>query len=241
MPQYNSTGNFRFVDKSWTTQDRLNYYCYFQEQIDLYGQSVDYYTYNFKLSAVDAIYGENTTAGYLSGVKLLMYVDLTEQSIFLSKFGLQADDEVTAFVTISGFYHSLSALSATVPHDRPEPKSGDVFTLTEYGDDRPGGRAGKSFEITQRLDQEVSQINPLMGHYCWILKARRLDYTFRPGLTAEKQSNQVYDDSFAGRLSGGDNPQTPTKTYTGNADEASSSVFDYDSFGNDDDVYGDYG
>lgn len=241
MAQYNSTGNFRFTDKVHTTQDRLVYYTFFQEQIDLYGQNVLYYTYNYQLSAHDSIYGESTTANFLSGRQVLMYVELNESSVFLSKFGLQSDDEVTAFMTISGFYHALSALSASTPYEKPEPKAGDVFTLFEYGDDRPGGRGGKSFEITQRLDQEVSQINPLLGHYVWLIKAKRLDYTFNPGLTGEKKSNQVYDDSFAGRLSGGDNPQTATKDYIESADSLSDSIFDYDAYGSDDDVYGDYG
>ena len=241
MPQYSTTGNFRFLDRSFTGQERLNVYSYFQEQISLYGQYTTYYTYNYKVSAEDSVYGEQTTTGYLSGIKMLMFVELEESSVFLSKFGLQGDDEVTAFVMISGFYAALSALSASTPVDRPEPKSGDVFTLTEYGEDRVGGRAGKSFEITQRLDQEVSKINALMGHYVWLLKAKRLDYTFRPGLTAERASDQVHDGSFAGRLSGHTNPQTDIKTYTHNADVDSSTIFDYDSFGDNDDVYGDYG
>ena len=60
-------------------------------------------------------------------------------------------------------------------------------------------------------------------------------------LRKEKKSNQVYDDSFAGRLSGGDNPQTATKDYIESADSLSDSIFDYDAYGSDDDVYGDYG
>ena len=101
MPQYNTTGNLRFLDRTHTEQERLNFYSFYQEQIQLYGQYTTYYTYNYKISAEDAIYGEQTTAGYLSGVKMLMFVELEESSLLLGKYGLQSDDEVTAFVMIS--------------------------------------------------------------------------------------------------------------------------------------------
>ena len=128
--------------------------------------------------------------------------------------------------------------SAAVP--RPEPKSGDVFTLSEYGDDRPEGRGGKSFEVTQRLDQESSKINPLMGHYVWMVNAKRLEYTFNPGLTAEKKSYQVTDTIFSVWLSGLTNPQTNTKVdSTNDSTTESKKIFDFTTDG-DDDVYGDY-
>ena len=154
----------------------------------------------------------------------------------LSKFGLQPDDDVTAFITISSFYTAMSSASATLP----EPKSGDVFTLTEYGNNRPGERGGKSFEVTQRLDQEISKINPLMGHYVWMINAKRLEYTFTPGLSAEKKADQITDSNFSGRLSGHTNPQTDTKIdSTNDVDDISKSNFDFTSTDNDD-VYGDY-
>ena len=160
-----------------------------------------------------------------------MYVELSEQSVLLNQFGILGDDDVTAMISISSYYAALSSEN----DPRPEPKSGDVFVLTEYGNDRPGGRGAKMFEITQRLDQEVSQINPLMGHYIWMIKGKRLDYTFQPGLTAEKKSDQVYDDSFSGRLSGYTNDQTASKTYDYDIDTESTTVFDYSQYGDNDD------
>lgn len=225
----------RFSKKVDRSNEIANFYNWFDEQISLYGQELTYYTYNVTLTGYDPLYGEQPTASYDNGRSLIMFVELNESSLMLSKFGLQPDDDITAFVTISSFYTTMSSVSAP----RPEPKSGDVFTLTEYGDDRPEGRGGKSFEITQRLDQEIEKINPLMGHYVWMVNAKRLEYTFTPGLTAEAKSDQVTDSSFSGRLTGGENPQTDVKIDTTNdVDKKAETVFDYTT--DDDDVYGDY-
>tara|TARA_R110000824_G_scaffold264679_1_gene453526 strand:+ start:1203 stop:1943 length:741 start_codon:yes stop_codon:yes gene_type:complete len=230
------TGDYRIADKSINGNERNNYYYYLKEQIDIYGQQTDYFTLDYKLSAHDGLYGEDPNATYLASKSIVMYVNLSEQSVLLSKFGIVGDDDVTAYISISSFYTSMSSAGDA----RPEPKSGDVFMLTEYGDDRPGDRGAKMFEITQRLDQEVTEINPLMGHYVWLIKGKRLDYTFQPGLTAEKKSDQVYDNAFSGRLSGYTNEQTDSKSYTYDVDTESATVFDYSQYGDNDDVYGDY-
>jgi hypothetical protein len=230
---YYGAGGIRYPDKSTNQRERDNYYNWFSEQITLYGQQADYYVNTYQLSAHDVIYGEHPTAQFSAPVSVIMMLELSEDSIFLGKFGLESEDEVTAFVTISSFYTSFGP--------GKEPKSGDVFKLTEYGNDRPGNRDGKMFEITQRVDQDNSTINPLMGHYIWQIKARRVDFTFRPGLTAEKGLDQVTDGSFSGRLSGYTNPQTDTKIdSTNDVDTESKKVFDYTVYGDNDDVYGDY-
>ena len=230
---FHSSGQFRLTDKSINENERDNFYTYFKEQIDIYGQSVDYYVHSYSLSAHDPVYGEQPTAVFNGPTAFVMFIEMSEDSVMLSQFGLQGEDTVTAYIPISAWYTKFG--------DQEEPKAGDVFKLSEYGNTRPGARDGKSFEITQRLDQEVSQINPLMGHYVWLVQAKRLDYSFEPGLTAEGGSDQVYDGSFSGRLSGYATPQTDTKVdVTNDVDTASKDVFDYDSFNDDDDVYGDY-
>ena len=71
----------------------------------------------------------------------------------------------------------------------------------------------KIFEITERLDESVKEINQLQGHYVFKLRARRNDHTFLPTvitgettseLAAEAKSTQVSDISGAGRLSNPD-------------------------------------
>ena len=97
-------------------------------------------------------------------------------------------------------------------------KASDVFDLSEFGEDRPGGRGGKHFEITERIDQDVQQINPLIGHYVWLIKAKRHDYSFEPEIPRENVSTQVED----------------------NVRQDSLNIFNYPDYGDNDDVYGGY-
>jgi hypothetical protein len=217
----------RYSDKSRNSCERDTYYNWFNEQISIYGQKVQYYVNTYSLTDHDAIYGEHPTAQFSTPIDVIMMLELTEDSIMLGKFGLEADDDITAYVTISSFYASFGSGA--------EPKSGDVFKLVEYGEDRPGDRDGKLFEITQRLDENNTTMNPLMGHYAWQITAKRVDYTFSPGLTGEKGSDQVHDGTVIGGLS-----SQATKKYDDTADDIGKDVFDYSQFGDNDDVYGDY-
>ena len=222
----------RFLKKDVNLNERTNYTKWWKEQIELYGTQVDYYVNNYALSGHDFLYGEQTTQQYSAPKKIVMALTLNENAVVLGKFGLIADDEITAFVSISSY--------ESVFGDGYEPKSGDVFDLEEFGRERPNSRGGKMFEITERLEQDVNAINPILGHYVWLIKAKRFDYSFEPGLSGEQVLNQVYDDSFAGRLAGGSNPKTDDKIYSDEVDSSSADVFDYSSYGNNDDVYGDY-
>ena len=225
-------GSFRIGDKAFNDNERDNFGLWFNEQIKIYGQQVHYYVSNYALSAHDAFYGEQPSSTYSDPSRLVMMIELSEQSVILSKFGLEGQDDVTAWIAVSAYYDVFG--------QGAEPKSGDVFQLTEYGNDRPGDRNGKFFEITQRRDQEISMINPLAGHYVWLIQAKRHDWSFEPGLSGEKGQDQVYDDSFSGRLSGHTNQQTDTKKYTDNVDTEAKKTWNYTAYGDNDDVYGDY-
>jgi hypothetical protein len=219
MDQY-VTSTLRFTDKEKNGAERLVVSNWWREQIDMYGQKVLYYRNKYNVETADNIYGEQPLAGFITPQPMIMAVQLSENALVLSKFGFQSDDTITAYLHISSFY-------AVFPPSW-EPKAGDVFKLVEYGSDRPGERDGKLFEITERCDEDNSQINPLMGHYVWLLKAKRFDYSFEPDIVPEKGSTQVHDDTYYGILSG--NMTTPTvrvSTYPGSADEESKeTVFD---------------
>jgi len=216
---------FRYTSKPNNNCERNNYSNYWREQINLYGQQVGYIVNNTTTLSADMLYGEEPTQAYSPPQFIVMAINLNENALMLSKFGLVSDDEVTAFIHISAFYETFGY--------GKEPKSGDLFQLTEYGSDRPGGRNGNIYEITQRLDQDIAQINPLMGHYVWLIKAKRFEYSFEPGVTPENQNQQVFEDKKNNTATGADKP------YAYSAEEASKQVFDYTKTDYSD-VYGGY-
>jgi hypothetical protein len=226
----------RFNNKSLGTNERnQTYKRWWKEQVRLYGTSVSYYVRKFDLSKTDKVYGENPYQGYQLPQTLTMLVDLTDGAITYSQYGLVSDDELAAVIDIETYQKTLSSYYHTAGYSgtlSAMPNAGDVFQLTEYGDDRPGGKDGKIFEITERMDQMVGEINQLQGHYVFKLRARRNDHTFLPGLPAEAKSTQVTDTSGVG-------PLTALETdYINDLDTEQASYFS--EYGTNDDVYGDY-
>lgn len=199
----------RFLNKSVNINERENYDQWWKEQIHMYGTEIDYFTNKATIDTTNDIYGEDVVSGFEEGRKIIITLNLNENAIVMEKFGLVADDEVTGFIHIKTFYEVFG--------EDTEPKAGDVFNLIEFGSDRPGGRGGKHFEITERIDQDVQQINPLIGHYVWLIRAKRHDYSFEPNIQPELNNKQIDDD----------------------VREESKRIFDYTPDGNDD-VYGGY-
>jgi hypothetical protein len=228
---------FRFLDKGNNECERLVISNSFKEQINLYGTKCSYFLYAFNTSASDNFYGEDPIAHYIPPLDLIIMMNLNENAVMLTKMGFSSEDEVTFFIHISSFYEAFRtpALSSYFYGYSIEPKSGDVIQLTEYGLDRPGDRNGKMFEITERLDQDIAQINPLMGHYVWMLKAKRYESSFEPGLSGERGNQQVFDDIKRENIP---NLDIAGKNYPYNVNDASKSVFDGSI---NSDVYGDYG
>lgn len=236
LPDPSDTGCFRFTDKSTTGCERMLYEQYWQEQIALYGQQCAYYTHNYNTLSADNFYGEHPTQQYSAPQNIIMGINLNENALLLSKYGLLSDDEITAFVPYSSFYAAFGAGA--------EPKSEDVFALAEYGNDRVGGRGPEYYIITQRLDQDIAQINQLMGHYVWLIKAKRYEFSFEPGLSGEQVNNQVYDDTIIPTVSSSTpNELLITKTYPYDVNQdVKVNTFDYTqmSGGDSTNVYGGY-
>ncbi len=220
----------RFTDKSNNSNERNNLFkIWWKDQIALYGTQTTYYVRDFTLSAADKFYGENTTSGFLTGTNLVMVMNLTDNSITFSKFGLTSDDEVEAYIDISTYQETLSTQYSG--SELIEPKAGDVFQLTELGNDRPGSREGKFFEITERVDESISTINQLQGHYLFKIKARRYDFSHTDDDVEEAVSEQITDDALSGKTT------DTIQDYINDLDTEQASYFDY---GTNDDVYGDY-
>lgn len=174
-----------------------------REAIQRYGQPVEYYINQYNTLSANNLYGEDPTKSYYPPVRIIMYVQLTENSATLRRFGFDPDDEVTAYVHISSYAAAFNPLSAVYQSNNQDiqPKSGDVFQLKQYGNDRPGNREGKFFEVTTIDDQDVAEMNYLGAHYMWRLRARRLDYSFEPGLPLIRGNDQVFDNEHSGKIS----------------------------------------
>ena len=229
-------GPLRFTDKSINQNEQLLFNNWWSEILNTYGQKVDYFISNFSLSAQDGFYGEDTISGYSIPTPIIMGVSISNDSVLLSRFGIQATTDFTALVHISGF-------KAIFGPDA-EPKSDDLVRLTEFGNDRPGGRTGAIYQITSRDDEEVSQINQLAGHFVWIIRGKRYDYTWEHNSARETVMDQVYDTSFAGLLSGTMKPSisaSDIKKYdTSDVDSDAKNIFDYNTNGVNTSPYGNY-
>lgn len=222
----------RYLNKTINPHERMNFDGWWKEQINHYGVEVNYYTNNHSLTGQDFIYGEHPTQYFSNPTKLIVVTSLNEAALSLTRFGVMSDDEVTAMISFSSFEDKFGSGA--------EPKAGDIFELEEYGRSRPGGRTGKIFEITQRVDQDVNQINQLQGHYVWLMTAKRFDYSYEPNAPQEQPAGQVNDDLLEGILEGGMSEPVVVKSYTGDVDAVSNPIFDYRVFMDQDHVYGDY-
>lgn len=216
---------YRPLDKENTQSEQIIISNQWKEIINLYGQRINYYVHNFSLSSGDTLYGEEPTQVYSPPVQIIAAINLNDNALMLSKYGLLSEDELTAYIHISAFYETFGYGA--------EPKSGDVFQLYEYGLGRPGGRNGKFFEITERLDEDIASINQLKGHYVWLVKAKRFEWSFEPGLSGSAVNEQVYDDIKPPSAAGAE------KNYSYNVDNDSKKIFDY-SKTDYSDVYGGY-
>lgn len=240
---------WRFTNKSVQDSERLLYSNYWREQINQFGTKVKYYVNTYNTLSADNIYGEDPNKTFADPRNIVIAATLNDNAITLSQFGFQSDDEVTGFIHISSFEASFNTLSSVweTQNNIIEPKAGDIFQLTEFGDDRPNKRQAKYFEVTQKLDESISEMNQLGGHYVFQIKAKRLDYSFEPNIPFNNKTSglsgnqQVYESSFAGRLSGGANPETEHKKgeyVQHDIDEISKT--DVFNMSENDDVYGDY-
>lgn len=227
------SNDLRYLHKDRNNNERQLFSEWYREQLYQYGIEVNYYINNFSLSGHDPVYGEEPLQRYGEPVKVVLATTLNEASLSLQQFGIMSEDEVGAFIHIDSFYQKFG--------EGQEPKAGDVFELEEYArHDRVGGRTGKIFEITQRMDQDINEINPIMGHYIWSIKAKRFDNSFEPTIPLEGKIDQVQDDIFSGRL-GDLDTKSPDKIYDSEIDKESEKIFDYRVYiESDDNIYGDY-
>lgn len=230
----------RFTDKTCNEGDIDTTSEIIKDAIERTGIAVNYYVNTTTMTGADPLYGEQPLAVYNDPVEMTMYIELEEDAIEFTKFGIRADDSITAYVHISSYAEAFDGDDVYSSRGwYVEPKADDVFELAEYGSTRPGDRSGKYFIVTERMDSDIAAINPLGGHYVWRLRGKRFEWSFEPGLSGEGGDNQIIDNTFQGRLTGGDNPATDDLPYDNDIDTYSrDNVFDMDNI--DSSPYGDY-
>jgi len=104
-------------------------------------------------------------------------------------------------------------------------------------------RCPQLFEITDRAHQDMTlNTNTLLGHYVWVIKAKRFDYSYQPGIDPECFMGDVGEETQTGLLSGYEQDQSADKDYPGNVEDESNVIWDYDNndTARDDKVYGEY-
>ena len=256
---YTGEDNFRYLNKNLTTNERELYDMYWNELVNKYGTRVEYYTYNYSLTGHDYLYGEHPAAHYSEPHHINIMINLPNEAILLSKFGIESTTDFIGIVTVRDFQNSFGYMS--------EPKSQDVIRLVEAGwgtdelpavtgnvirqlntmksqlsaatfvydvSDKTWMRYPQLYEITERDWQELSMnINTLLGHYVWVLKGKRFDYSYQPGIVPEGRQGIVSDETITGILSGGSqdiniqNPQ-PEKPYPDNVtNDSNNNIWDY--------------
>tara|TARA_R110000765_G_scaffold104929_1_gene194872 strand:- start:576 stop:1253 length:678 start_codon:yes stop_codon:yes gene_type:complete len=213
----------------------------YNDLINNFGVEVNYYVKPFSLSAANLLYGEHPTAVYSAASGMQMYVELSQDALALSQFGFDPGDEFTGFLHIATFQSQMSSNDAYATLNDTEPKSGDLIEIAGMGCDRPGGRSANIYEITERRDEDIATINPLLGHYVYRVRAKRYENSFEPNAPQEAANEQVYDNSAFGTLStniSADNV-SPDKSYNWDIDTVSKDdVYDMDQ--NDTSIYGGY-
>lgn len=234
------TSGIRYLDVNNTNSERDLWNNWWKEQIGQYGQEINYYINGYNLSAHDYFYGEQTLVRYAPPIKIVMAITLSNDNVVLSKFGLQGEADLTALVAIQTFTNTVTAISGVLSAANYEPKAGDLIELSEYGSLRPNGRSGKVFEITERVDEMGGENNQLLGHFVWMIKAKRFDFNYELDAPREALMDQVYDNKFDGQVN--NLPKVlETKEYTQFVDKDSKLIFNYDeNTQSNTNVYGDY-
>ena len=253
----------KLVDPSVLQAEQLIFDKAYEDLINSFGVEIDYYVNSFSLLSADLLYGEQPASIFLGPTNMMMYIELSQDALQLSKFGFDPGDEFTGYVHIDTFSDVLSTNTYYIPTNQGllssalsgsgfdssvlselssiEPKAGDLVQVTPLGCDRPGQRGAKVYEITEKMDEDVSVLNPVLGHYVFRIRAKRFDFSFQTEAPREKVDSNIFENSFSGTLSTqlSSDEVSRDKGYTWDIDdESKESVFDMSA--NDTDIYGDY-
>lgn len=249
---------FRYLNKEMSGGERNLYHLYWDELVNLYGTRVEYFTYQYdtSLSGHNSIYGEHTTARFTGPISFNMLVNIPSEALMLSKFGYDMNADFTGIVTVADWRSiygtslndepksgdvirlaetgwrtegtpdtTTNLLSAICTNQTPAQNG----TMTQSTHEFEWIRCPWIFEITERAHLDFSgNNNILLGHYVWLLKGKRFDYSYQPGIEPECHMGDVNDEERTGLLPGGSQDPSPPKEYPGNANDEARKEWDYD-------------
>lgn len=179
--------SLRFLNKQINSNERNNFSRWWKEQINIYGQEVDYYFNNAVISEMNPLYGEQPNTSFQDPEKLILLLNLNNDSYLLSKFGIVADSDMEGVIHPDHFT-SVYGLSS-------EPKAGDLIKMSEFGSDRLNfpKRGPTVYEITEVIDE--FKLNAIAGHYVWFFKAKRYDYSHESNSAGSGDGNTPNNDN----------------------------------------------
>lgn len=128
-------GNLNFLNKNQNKSTNAQINKWIKEMIALYGTQIDYFVYDYKLERHDQLLGEDRLSPFLPPVGMRAIVNINNDNLMLSKFGLQTQSDLVMYIDYQSFANALG-------NNLSRPKAGDLIRLTELGMDRPLGPYG---------------------------------------------------------------------------------------------------
>lgn len=224
----------RYLNREDNVNQVDNFSKWWQEQLNMFGTKVLYYTKGYSLSAEDPIYAEDFETAFETPQEIVVGANITNDASMLSKFGLVLDSDMTIYIHIEDF--------KAIFGDNAEPKSGDVIELVEVGFDRPGVRGSPKYVVTSRDDDDFPVgMNPLMAHFLWFLKLKRFEFSHEKGITPESGTGVVDDQGpLPSDVVDDLDPNQPTRPNTINTEVSTHTGTSKTYTSHEDEVYGNY-
>ena len=237
-PQTTNTTNFDPADPSSgsNAQNGLLFGCnrrkdrdriqkYWDDLTRQYGMNVKYWANGYDLDEHDSLYGEHPTSMFIGPKELRALVNIENQNVILSKFGMMTDTDIEFYIPIPAF---KAVWGGRIPN------RGDLIQVLDEACDRPEDQEAKVFQITEKRDT-VEPVDPFAGHYVWYLEAKRFDFSYEDN-APDEGGEQITDTDFVGIMEGGTQETSPEKTYGPNVDDKAQEDLDDGKSG----VYGNY-
>lgn len=130
-----SCGDLRFTSKNRNKSTTAQINKWIEEMVSLYGTQIDYFVYDYRLERHDQLLGEDRPAPFLPPVSMTAIVNVNNDNLMLTKFGLQTQSDIVCYIPYKTYGSAMN-------NNLARPKAGDLIRLTELGMDRPLGPYG---------------------------------------------------------------------------------------------------